>query len=84
MQTDRWNDLGAFRRFLEAQLETSPEGLTLDEVLARWDYETQSDEERQETLETIRQGLKDADEGRSRPIEEVLAELRKKHNLPSI
>jgi predicted transcriptional regulator len=73
----------AFRRFLEAQLETSPEGLTLDDVLARWDYETQSEEERQETIEAIRQGLKDADEGRTVPVEEVLAELRKKHKLPS-
>jgi predicted transcriptional regulator len=83
MAYDRWNDLRAFLRFLDAKLETSPEGLTLDDVLAQWDYETQSEEERQETLEAIRQGLKDVDEGRSYPVEEVLAELRRKHNLPS-
>jgi predicted transcriptional regulator len=82
--SDRWNDLRAFLRFLDAKLETSPEGLTLDDVLAQWDYETQSEEERQETIEAIRQGLKDADEGRSYPADEVIAELRRKHNLPPV
>jgi predicted transcriptional regulator len=83
MAYDRWNDLRAFLRFVDEKLESGGESLTLDDALSLWDYETQSEEERQETLEAIRQGLKDADEGRSYPVEEVLAELRRKHNLSS-
>lgn len=81
MAHDRWNDLRAFLEFARAKLEASTEPLTLDDVLSYWDCETQSEEERQETLEAIQRGLDDMYAGRTRPIEEALAELRKKHNL---
>ena len=38
--------------------------------------------EEQATLDDIRQGLKDLDAGRGRPLEGVDADLRKKHNIP--
>jgi hypothetical protein len=53
MATDRANDLNAFKSFIDDQLsgETVP---TVDEVIARWQYENESDEERQEALAAIR------------------------------
>lgn len=37
--------------------------------------------ERERFLEALRDGLRDADEGRTRPVEEVFAELRAKHGF---
>jgi hypothetical protein len=81
MATDRANDLYAFKCFVEAQLagETVP---TVDEVLARWEHENESQEERDETLRAIRRGFADVEAGRVRPAREAVAELRRKHNLP--
>jgi hypothetical protein len=52
------------------------------EDAALWECENQTDVEREETLVAIRQGLKDADEGRVRPFEEFDREFRAKHGLP--
>ena len=38
--------------------------------------------EEQATLDDIRQGLEDLDADRGRPLEDVDADLRKKHNIP--
>jgi hypothetical protein len=83
MATDRANDLLALRSFIDEQLsgETVP---TVDEVLARWEYENESEEEREETLEAIRRGLADVEAGRVMPAREAVAELRRKHNLPEL
>ena len=83
MATDRANDLLAFKSFVDEQLlgETVP---TVDEVLARWEYENESETEREETMEAIRRGLADVEAGRVRPAREALAELRRKHNLPEL
>ena len=83
MATDRANDLLALRSFIDEQLlgETVP---TVDEVLARWEYENESDEEREETLEAIRRGFADVQAGRVVPAREAVAELRRKHNLPEL
>ena len=80
MATDRANDLYAFKCFVDAQLgsETVP---TVDEVLARWEYENESEEQRDETLDAIRRGFADIEAGRVRPAREAVADLRKKHNL---
>jgi predicted transcriptional regulator len=84
MATDRANDPKAFRDFLDAKLSNGDSGLTLDEALAHWEIENQSDEEREETLEAIRRGFADIEAGRVRPAREALEELRKKHNLPPL
>jgi predicted nucleic acid-binding protein/predicted transcriptional regulator len=83
MATERANDLYAFRSFIDEQLtgETVP---TVDEVLARWAYENQSDEEREETLEAIGRGFADVEAGRVMPAREAVAELRRKHKLPEL
>src|SRR5271156_4040638 len=83
MATDRANDLNAFKSFIDEQLssETVP---TVDEVLARWEYENESDAERQESLESIRRGLADIEVGRVMPAREAVAELRRRHHLPEL
>jgi hypothetical protein len=80
MATERANDLLAFKSFIDEQLtsETVP---TVDEVLARWEYENESDEEREETLDAIRRGLADVEAGRVMPAREAVAQLRRNHNL---
>jgi hypothetical protein len=59
--------------------ETVP---TVEEVLARWEYENESEEQRDETLGAIRRGFADFEAGRVRPARDALTELRRKHNLP--
>ena len=83
MATERANDLHAFKSFIGEQLAgaTVP---TVDEVLARWAYENQSDEEREEALEAIRRGFADVEQGRVMSAREAVAELRRKHNLPEL
>ena len=83
MATDRANDLLALKSFIDEQLsgDTIP---TVEEVLARWEYENESDEEREETLAAIRRGLADVEAGRVMPAREAVAELRRKHNLAEL
>ena len=83
MATERANDLHAFRSFIDQQLaaENIP---SVDEVVARWEYENETDEERQETLAAIAQGLADVEAGRVVPARQAVAELRRKRNLPEL
>ena len=83
MATERANDMHAFKSFIDEQLAgaTVP---TVDEVLARWAYENESDEEREEALEAIRRGFADVEQGRVMSAREAVAELRRKHNLPEL
>ncbi len=81
MATDRANDLHAFRSFIDRQLEQGGPLPTLDEALARWEYENASEEEREEARAAICRGLADLDAGRVRPIEEFDREFRAKHGM---
>lgn len=83
MSTDRANDLLAFRSFIDEHLagETVP---SVDEVLALWESENASAEEREDTLAAIRRGLADIEAGRVMPARKAVAELRRKHNLPEL
>ena len=57
MATDRANDLHAFRRLIDQQLEQGGPLPTLDQAaLARWEYENASEEEREEARAAIGQG----------------------------
>ena len=78
MATERANDLKAFLDFARAKLTSGEVDVTLDEVLARWEYENETDAEREDTLRAIREGLDDMHAGRTRPAEEVFAEIRQK------
>jgi hypothetical protein len=82
MSTTRRDDLHAFRAFIDAHLANGGASLTPAEALDLWEIQNPIDEEREETLAAIRQGLKDAGEGRVRPFEEVDREFRQKHGLP--
>jgi predicted transcriptional regulator len=84
MATERSNDLKAFKGFIEEKLSDGETIFTLDEALAHWEYENQTDEEREETLRSIRRGFADVEAGRVRPAREALEELRRKHNLPPL
>jgi uncharacterized protein YigA (DUF484 family) len=72
MATERANDLRAFKSFIDQQLAGEPVP-TVDEVLARWNCETQSDEERASAAQAASESLADT--------EKVVAELRKKFGL---
>ena len=48
--------------------------------ISRWINENSFDEEREEALAAIRQGLEDMYAGRTRSAREAIAELRRKHN----
>ena len=82
MATDRSNDLRAFKVFIDDQLANGGTELTLDEALSRWEYENSPEEEREETIRAIQRGLEDMYAGRTKPAEEVLRDLCRKHGLP--
>jgi hypothetical protein len=83
MATDRANDLRAFKGFIEEKLSNGGADLTLDEALVHWEIENQTDEEREDTLRAMGQGLSDVEGGRTRPFEEFDREFRSKHGLHS-
>jgi predicted transcriptional regulator len=82
MATERSNDLRAFKSFVEEKLSSAGDSLTLDEALTHWEYENQTDEQREVTLQAIRQGLADVEAGRVRPFEDFDHEFRQKRGLP--
>jgi predicted transcriptional regulator len=52
----------------------------LDDVLA--DYLEWERQDSEEAIEGIRKGYEDVKAGRTRPASEVIAEMRRKHDLP--
>ncbi len=81
MATERANDLRAFKGFIDEQLSNGGADLTLDEALARWEYENAPEDEREETIRAIQRGLDDMHAGRTRPAEDALRDLCRKHGL---
>jgi hypothetical protein len=84
MAIEKANDLLSFKSVIEEQLtgETVP---TVDEVLARWADENESDEERAATVQAVREALADMEAGDTGiPAREAVAELRRKHHLPEL
>lgn len=84
MSMDRMNDARAFLEFLDAKLLESPEVPPLDELLALWEVENRSEEEREETSRAIQRGLDDIAAGRVKPALEAINEVRREHNLPDL
>ena len=78
---ERVNDLRAFQGFIAEQLANGGAELTLEEALGLWEYENQTGQEREATLQAIRQGLADLDAGRTRPAADVLRDLCRKYQL---
>ena len=81
MATERANDLVAFKKFIDEQLSNGGAELTLNEALARWENKNRPPEEHQESKKAIEESLKDTDAGKSRPVDGVVEDLRKKHRL---
>jgi hypothetical protein len=84
MAKERANDLQAYKCFIDDQLASHDAIPTVDEVIARWEHENESNDEREQTLEAIRRGLADIEAGRVVPAREEMAGLRRKHNLPEL
>ncbi len=81
MGAGRIHDLRAFKGFIEEQLSNGGADLTPEEALVHWEIANQTDQEDEETLQAISEGLEDMHAGRTRDAREVLAELRRKYNL---
>jgi 16S rRNA C967 or C1407 C5-methylase (RsmB/RsmF family) len=81
MATERENDLVAFRKFVDEQLSNGGAKLTLNEVLARWENENQTPEERQNSMQALEQSLKHTGSSNDQSFNEVLEDFRKKHGL---
>jgi hypothetical protein len=83
MDTDRANDLRAFKSFVDQQLADDPV-LTVGEVIARWDAENQTDEEQKDTVHAVSESLAGIESGENGISgRDSLAELRKKYGLTS-
>ena len=76
MTADRVNDLSAFRSFIDEQLADNGPRPTLEEALARWEYENSPEEEREATLRAIERGLEDLDAGRTEDAFAFVARMR--------
>jgi hypothetical protein len=50
--------------------------------MAPWEYENQTDAEREDTLQAIRQGLANVESGQTRPFAHFDRDFRQKHGLP--
>ncbi len=81
MATERANDLVAFKKFIDEQLSNGGTDLTLNEALLRWEHENQTPEEQKANHQAYQEGGTELHAGQSRPIDEVIEELRKKHGL---
>jgi len=75
------DDLAAFQQFAVQKVDAGEVG-SLEELFDLWRIEHPTTEEEAEIHEAIRRGLADIDAGRYRPSEEVMEELRAKHDLP--
>lgn len=73
MAVEVQNDLQSFHRFVEEQLRNAGCRLSPEQALAMW-------RERLDTIESVRRGIDDVEAGRTRPADEVLAELREEVN----
>jgi hypothetical protein len=79
MAAERANDLRAFLDFANAKLSNGGAELTLYEAVALWDVENANDEERDATVEAVKEalaGMRAGDVGV--PAKEFLAEKRRK------
>jgi hypothetical protein len=79
MSTDISNDLEAFRRFLDQQIESGCTNLSPEESLELWRAQQR---DRAQANERIKRGLEDLKAGRGQPLAEFAADFRKKNNVP--
>ena len=78
MATERANDLKAFKGFIDEKLSNGGADMTLDEALARWEYENTPENEREETIRAIQRGFEDMNAGRTVDAFEFVGRMREK------
>ncbi len=81
MATEFINDPRAFRDFLDAKLSNGGATLTLDEVFGLCEQEHTCEDEREATTLAIGRGLADLNAGRTKPADDVLRALARKHGI---
>ncbi len=69
MNSSATSELTSFREYLDQRIADGESGLTPENALRDW-------RERNETVQSIRRGIADADAGRQRPADELLEQLR--------
>ena len=83
MAAERFNDLRAFKGFIEEKLSNDESNLTLDEALLNWEIENQTAQEREETLRAIERGLDDMYAGRTVDAFDFVERMRRKFQSPA-
>ena len=79
-------ELQAFHQFLGRKLqERGGEAISPEEAVELWRFEHPSPEDHARSVAEIREALDDMEAGDAgRPAGEVLAEIRRKYNLPDV
>ena len=84
MQKQTLDELREFHIFVGEKLTNGGAKLSPEEALDQWRVLHPDPEELAESVSAVRQALADMAAGdRGRPVDDVLAELRSRHNLPS-
>jgi hypothetical protein len=84
MKTATANELQAFHRFVGEKLGSTPADLSPEEVLGEWRILHPCPDELSASVAAVRNALDDMAAGDpGRPVAEVIAGLRKRHNLSS-
>ncbi len=73
MATERFNDLRAFKGFIEEQLSNGGAEPSLDEALVNWEIENQTDEEREDTIREFIRDLPTSRPGGQDPWKTLIA-----------
>ncbi len=75
MSTSETHTLEDFHRFIGEQLQSdAATQMTPEQALALW-------RERQECVEAIQEGLADVEAGRTRPLDQFLADFEARHGI---
>jgi len=75
MDANETSVLESFHRFIGEQLRSDDAAqMSPEQALALW-------RERQETVQAIREGLADVEAGRTKPLDEFLADFQARHGI---
>ncbi len=75
MSVTQTRTLESFHRFIGEQLQSdAATQMTPEQALALW-------RERQECVEAIQEGLADIEAGRTKPVDEFMADFRARHGI---
>jgi hypothetical protein len=72
------SDLDSFHLFASRAIAQRGQGLSFEELVEQW----RAEQEREETIESVRRGVEDADAGRVRSLAEVDKAIREKLAFP--